>query len=76
MNIQLARRIRSAEKTVTALAPPTRPTKRMFYPVDGDEQDVERYHAEVEQAVREGFFVICLVPLLPLTPATSEGAKA
>lgn len=72
MSIQLDRRIRAAEKTVTALAPPNRPTKMMFYPIDGDEQDVERYHAEVEQAVREGFFVICLVPLTP----KGEGAKA
>jgi hypothetical protein len=72
MNIQIARRIRAAEKTITALAPPTRQPKMMFFPVGGDTKDVARHRAEVEQAVRDGFFVIQLVPLTP----NSEGAKA
>jgi hypothetical protein len=72
MSIQIARRIRAAEKTVAAIALPTRPPKMMFYPVGGDDQDVARHHAEVEQAVRDGFFVIRLVPLTP----KSEDAKS
>ena len=71
MSIQIGRRIRAAEKTVAALASPTRPPKMMFYPVGGDDMDVKRHHSEVEQAVRDGFFVIRLVPLTP----SSEGAK-
>jgi hypothetical protein len=72
MNIQIERRIRAVEKAVTAFAPPARPPKMMFYPVGGDDAEVERHHADVEQAVRDGFFVIRLVPLTP----KSEGDKA
>jgi hypothetical protein len=72
MNIQIERRIRAAEKAVTAFAPPARPPKMMFYPVGGDDADVKRHRAEVEQAERDGFFVIQLVPLSP----KSEGDKA
>ncbi len=71
MNVQLERRIRAIEKTVAALEPPAHPPKMMFYPVGGDAADVARHQAEVEQAVRDGFFVIRLVPLTP----KSEGTK-
>ena len=40
-----------------------RPVKMMFYPDDAAE--VERFNQEVDQAVREGFFVIRIVPLQP-----------
>jgi hypothetical protein len=65
MNIQIARRIRAAEKTVAALHRPARQPKVMFFPVGGDDEDVARYQAEVAQAVRDGFFVIQIVPLKP-----------
>lgn len=63
MSIQLARRIGAAEKTVAALLPPTRQPKMMFFPVGGDDMEVARHQAEVDQAVRDGFFVIRIVPL-------------
>jgi hypothetical protein len=72
MSIQIARRIRAAEKTVAAFQPPASQPKMMFFPVGGDTRDVARHRAEVEQAVRDGLFVIQLVPLTP----NSEGAKA
>lgn len=65
MSIQIARRIRSAEKSVAAFGPPTRQPRVMFFPVGGDGSDVARYQAEVEQAVHDGFFVIRIVPLEP-----------
>ena len=68
MNVQLERRIRAVEKSFAAREPPARPAMMMFYPVDGDAAEVARHQAEVEQAVRAGFFVICLVPLKPLEP--------
>jgi hypothetical protein len=72
MNIQIERRIRAAEKTVAVLQPSARQVKIMCSPPDdSDETEVARYRAEVEQAVRDGFFVIQLVPLQPV----AEGAK-
>lgn len=65
MSIQIARRIRAAEKTVAVLQPPARPTKMMFFPVGGGDEDIARHEAEVEQAMDDGFFVIRLVPLEP-----------
>lgn len=65
MNQQIERRIRRAEEAVATRKPAERPPKTMFYPVDGDADDVARYHQEVEQAASEGFFVIRIVPLQP-----------
>lgn len=65
MNMQIERRIRRMEEAVATRKPAERPPKTMFYPVDGDAADVERYHREVEQAASEGFFFIKIVPLQP-----------
>jgi hypothetical protein len=65
MNTQLERRIRAIEKTFAALGPPARQVKIMGSPDGGDAAEVARHWAEVEQAVRDGFFVIRLVPLEP-----------
>jgi hypothetical protein len=37
----------------------------MAFPVGGDDEDIARHQAEVEQALADGFFVIRLVPLEP-----------
>ena len=63
MSVQITARIRKAEEAVAARQPTHRPVKKMFYP--DDPADVERFRQEVEQAVREGFFVIRIVPLQP-----------
>ena len=60
MHSPIARRIQRAEESIAACKPPARPSKLMAYPVGGD---VMRHHAEVQQACRDGFFVIELVPL-------------
>ena len=65
MSVQIARRIRKAEEATAARNPANRPVKMMFYPVDGDADDVARFHQEAEQAVSEGFFVIRIMPLQP-----------
>lgn len=63
MGAQFERRLRAIEKTVAARQPPARQPKLMFFPVDGDAAAVARYHQEVEQAARDSFFVIQIVPL-------------
>lgn len=68
MSIQIERRIRAAERTVAVSQPPERQPKVMFFPVGGGDQDIARYQEEVEQAVRDGFFVIRIVPLEPKEP--------
>jgi hypothetical protein len=69
MSIQIERRIRAAEKTVAATQPSARQVKIMCSPPDdSDETEVARFSAEVEQAVRDGFFVVKLVSLKPLEP--------
>ena len=65
MSIQIERRIRKAEAAAAVIHPATRLTKRICCPSDGTEEDMARYHAEVDEAVRDGFFVIRLVPLEP-----------
>jgi hypothetical protein len=61
----LERRIRAVERAVAVRQPATRPTKMMAFPVGGDDEDIARHQAEVEQALADGFFVIRLVPLEP-----------
>lgn len=69
MSAQIARRIRAVEKAVAVLQPAMRQVKIMGSPPDdSDETEVARFRAEVEQAVRDGFFVIRLVSLKPLEP--------
>ena len=65
MSAQIERRLRAIEKTVAERQPSARQPKMMFFPVGGGAEDVARHLAEVEQAVRDGFFVIRLVPLKP-----------
>lgn len=65
MSIQLERRIRVIEKAFAMREPPARQPKLMFFPVGGDHMDVARYQDEVDQAIRDGFFVIQVVPLEP-----------
>lgn len=68
MNIQMERRIRKAEKTVATMKPANRQVKIMFPPDNGDAADEARYQAEYDQAIRDGCFVIRIVPLQPLPP--------
>lgn len=76
MNIQMERRIRKAEEAAVARQPAKRPVKIMSSPVDGDADDEDSFRAEVDQAVRDGFFVIKLMPLQPapvvIVPAKIE----
>jgi hypothetical protein len=72
MSIQLERRIRKIEAVVATRQPEKRPVKIMGSPIDGDADEEARYRAESEQAVRDGFVIIRLVPLKP----KSEGDKA
>lgn len=64
MNMQMERRIRKAEEVVATRQPANRKVKIMCSP-DGDVAEEARFHAEVEEAVRDGFFVIRLVSLQP-----------
>ncbi len=67
MNVQIERRLRAIEKTVAVRQPSARGAKIIPF-LDGDAAEVARHWAEVEQAVRDGFFVIRLVSLEPLEP--------
>lgn len=59
----IERRIQRAEESIAACNLPARPPILMASPVGGDDMDVMRHRTEVEQASRDGVFVIELVPL-------------
>lgn len=65
MSAQFERRLRAIEKAVAVRQPPERQPKLMFFPVGGGDTEVARHLADVEQAARDGFFVIKIVPLEP-----------
>lgn len=65
MSVQIARRIKKVEEAAATRQPANRPPKILFSPVGGDAEAEARYHSEVEQAVRDGFFVIKIVSLQP-----------
>jgi hypothetical protein len=69
MNIQMERRILKAEEAAAARQQAKHLVKIMSCPDDGDADAVTCYRAEVEQAIRDGFFVINLVSLQPVAQA-------
>ncbi|MBK7022326.1 MAG: hypothetical protein IPH41_01990 [Sulfuritalea sp.] len=72
MSVQMERRIRKLEEAAANRQPAKRQVKIMGFPVGGDADDEASFRAEVEQAVRDGFFVIKLMPLQPAPWVTAR----